>query len=428
MKKILELNKAGKTARQISRALYIPSTTVLRDLKMLKKQGFEVNDNSKTYFKNTKWYKIIERTNKELNFYRERGIVPTLRKMTYRLIELGVLEKKDYDEFSKKTAEARRGVDSKYTKTTKLPRLPIDCFRDDKRIVIGQTDVDEEPIQPTPAEPPEDPDEYITNEISKLKQAPGNYDGKRQTEGEEGRPGGRWHKQPTYVEIWVESETLQQDLLKFQEGRNVCVTASGGQVSTPYMYANCKRIRDTVVGHKHFKKVVIIYFKDYDKAGEYIARNQERGIKWYLHTYFGLKDIEVEFKRIAVTEDQIKKYKLIENPEKKHNVQLEAFLTNDTRLSIFKKILQDAIDAEWDEDVYYYNCPSKKYDYESKGEEEPQDIDPDSVPDDSEDGLTTREKMFKTITEAFYPGWDISEGYKSNNKNVSCDGTKKSTN
>jgi len=86
MKKILELNKAGKTARQISRALYIPSTTVLRDLKMLKKQGFEVNDNSKTYFKNTKWYKIIERTNKELNFYRERGIVPTLRKMTYRLI------------------------------------------------------------------------------------------------------------------------------------------------------------------------------------------------------------------------------------------------------------------------------------------------------------------------------------------------------
>jgi biotin operon repressor len=172
MKRILELNKAGKTAGQISRALNIPSTTVLRDLKVLKKQGFEVNDNSKTYFENTKWYKIIERTNKKLNFYRERGIVPTLRKMTYRLIELGVLEKKDYGEFSKKTAGARRGVDSKYTRITKLPRLPIDCFRDDKRIVIGQTDVDEEPIQPTPAEPPEDPDDYISNEIKKLKQAP----------------------------------------------------------------------------------------------------------------------------------------------------------------------------------------------------------------------------------------------------------------
>jgi len=264
-----------------------------------------------------------------------------------------------------KTAEARRGVDSEYMKKTKLPRLPIDCFRDDKRIVIGRTDVDEEPIFPTPAEPPEDPDYYIDSAIRELKQAPGNYDGKRQTEGDEGQPGGRWNNQPNYVEIWVESETLQQDLLKFQEGRNVNVAASGGQISTPYMYSNCKRIRDTIVKHGHIKKVVILYFKDYDKAGEYIARNQERGLEWYIHTYFGLKDIEVEFKRIAVTEEQIKKYNLIENPEKKHNVQLEAFLTNDTRLMIFKKILQDAIDAEWNEDIYYNNCPSKKYDYDA---------------------------------------------------------------
>ena len=414
-KKILELNKAGKTAGQISRTCNIPSTTVSRDLKWLKEQGFKLNDNSKTYFENNKWYKIIERTNKELDFYGERGIDPTLRKMTYRLIELGVLQKKDYGTFSKKTAEARRGVDSEYAKITKLPRLPIDCFRDDKRVVIGQTDVDDRPVYPTPAEPPVDPDYYITNAISQLKQAPGDYDGTRQTEGEEGKPCGRWYRQPNYVEIWVESETLRQDLLKFQEGRNVYVAASGGQISTPYMYRNCKRIRDTVVKRRHIKKVVILYFNDYDKAGEYIARNQERGLEWYIHTYFGLKDIEVEFKRIAVTEEQIKKYKLIENPEKKHNVQLEAFLTNDTRLRIFKKILQDAIDAEWAEDIYYNNCPSKKYNYDALGEEEPQDIDPDSVPDDSEDGLTIREKMFKKITEAFYQGWEIAEGYKSNN-------------
>ena len=76
-----------------------------------------------------------------------------------------------------------------------------------------------------------------------------------------------------------------------------------------------------------------------------------------------------------MTEEQIKKYKLIENPEKKHNVQLEAFLTNDMRLRIFKKILQDAIDAQWDEDIYYYNCPFKEYDYKISGEEEPQDRD-----------------------------------------------------
>ena len=73
------------------------------------------------------------------------------------------------------------------------------------------------------------------------------------------------------------------------------------------------------------------------------------------------------------------------------------------RLSIFKKILQDAIDAEWDEDIYYYNCPPEKYDYEAKGEEEPQDIDPDSVPDDSKDGLTTREKNVQENYRSILP-------------------------
>jgi hypothetical protein len=61
------------------------------------------------------------------------------------------------------------------------------------------------------------------------------------------------NKQITW-KFGVESETLQQDLLKFQEGRHVYVAASGGQISTPYMYGNCKRIRDTVFRHRHIKK------------------------------------------------------------------------------------------------------------------------------------------------------------------------------
>ena len=247
-------------------------------MKKLKEEGFELNDNSKTYFENSKWSKIIERTNKELDFYRERGIDPTLRKMTYRLIELGVLEKKDYGMFSKKTAEARRGVDSEYKKITKLPRLPIDCFRDDKRVIIGQTDVNNKPTSPTPAEPPEDPDYYINNAIRQLKQAPGDYDGKRQAEGREGLPCGRWYKQPNYVEIWVESETLQQDLLKFQEDRHVYVAASGGQISTPYMYANCKRIRDTVVKRRHIKKLLYCTLKIMTKQENILLETKNEGL------------------------------------------------------------------------------------------------------------------------------------------------------
>lgn len=65
---------------------------------------------------NGKWYNIIKRTGEELSFYGRQGIVPSLRKMYYRLIELGVLTKTDsnYKHLAEKTAEARSGVDSTY--------------------------------------------------------------------------------------------------------------------------------------------------------------------------------------------------------------------------------------------------------------------------------------------------------------------------
>jgi biotin operon repressor len=76
-RKVLELNKASQTAGQISRTLGIPPTTVQRDLKHLKRAGFEVQDNSKKYLENDKWYKVIERTKQELDFYTQQDIVPT---------------------------------------------------------------------------------------------------------------------------------------------------------------------------------------------------------------------------------------------------------------------------------------------------------------------------------------------------------------
>jgi len=65
----------------------------------------------------------------------------------------------------------------------------------------------------------------------------------------------------------------------------------------------------------------------------------------------------------------------------------------------------DAIDDCWDEEIYNKNCPPEKYDYEANGEEEPEDIDPDSVPPGSDDGLTYRQTMFNMATEAFKKGW-----------------------
>ena len=75
-----------------------------------------------------KWYKIIERTNDELPFYERQGLVPTARKMGYRLVELGVMSKKDLDRYYKVSAEARRGVDSTYTKPMYPPKTSYRLF------------------------------------------------------------------------------------------------------------------------------------------------------------------------------------------------------------------------------------------------------------------------------------------------------------
>ena len=342
--KILDLNRIGKTMRQISQIVGIAQTKpYYRNLDELKKDGFIIANNRHKYFEikreNSRWIPIIARTNEELDFYKTQGIVPTLRKMLYRLLELGILQKKDYNGFAEKTAEARRGVKNDYITPTNLPKLPIDCFRDDTRIAIGHTDIDVEPEQPTPAQPPQDWKEYIEDAIDTLKKAPKNYDGARE-EGEEGEKCGRWYQQTKYVEILCESETIKPDLQKFQEGRHVLVTSSGGQVTTSYMLTNATRIRDTILAYEHIKEVVILYFGDSDKAGDNIAFNHKRGLKWFIYTYFKIpRDrVKITFKIVAVTREQITKYKLIENPGKKFNVQLEAFLTTEKRLRAFKKI------------------------------------------------------------------------------------------
>lgn len=96
-----------------------------------------------------RWYKIIKRTSEELDFYTKEGLLPTVRKMYYRLIELGAMtkSKNNYTKLTVKSAEARRGIDSTFTKVTNLPKLPLDCFRDEKRIVIGETDIYNEPLK-----------------------------------------------------------------------------------------------------------------------------------------------------------------------------------------------------------------------------------------------------------------------------------------
>jgi len=347
----------------------------------------------------SKWYNIVKRTGEELPFYIRQGLVPSLRKMYYRLIELGVLTKSDsnYKRFAEKTAEARRGVKSDYITLTDLPRLPIDCFRDDKRETKGKWDASQ-PSDPTPDLPPDDPIEVADKAIQDCKNAIMGYDGLCY-QGEMGVMPGRWYKQPIYCIMLCESDTIQPDLIRFQQERSVKVGCVRGWASTPYIYEFCKDLYEIAEKYIWIEEIVVLYFGDCDKAGHKIRANIEDALEWYQ----GVSDefcirVPVELRLVAITPEQVKKYKLT-------GYQLEAFMTNEKRLRDFKKILLDAIDDCWDENIYEENCPDEEYDYEANGEEEPEDIDPDNE-FYGDTGITIREKMIRTATEAFKEGWE----------------------
>jgi hypothetical protein len=147
------------------------------------------------------------------------------------------------------------------------------------------------------------------------------------------------------------------------------------------------------------EKIVILYFGDSDESGNRIRTNVEAGLKWYQGQSDEFKiPVPVELRLIAITPEQVEKFKLT-------GYQLEAFMTTEKRLKDFKKILLDAIDECWDEDIYNDNYPDEEYDYEANDMEKPEDIDPDNTLYENTQ-MTIRQKMFSMVTETFKEGWE----------------------
>lgn len=171
--------------------------------------------------------------------------------------------------------------------------------------------------------------------------------------------------------MWVESETMQSDLEKFLYDKYVKVAATRGYPSTPFVYQCCNRLRVTAERYPCIEKIVILYFGDSDESGQKIRKNIEGGLWWYQHKSDDSRiPVGVELRHIAITEEQVEEHRLT-------GYQLEAFFTTVERLKIFKRILFDAMQECWNENVYKKYCPPKIYDYKSKGETEPKDIDVD---------------------------------------------------
>jgi hypothetical protein len=410
----LELNQQGLSGAQISKILRsegidLSKRSVLRHLTELRQDpdnNVQVNFKYKSQKPKSefRWYNIIRELQKEIPEYTERrGTKPASRTMFYHLQDLGLIKAHEDSAYPKATVLARLGwTDS--NGELMYPKLDIDCFSDNSRLTSGEYDDDEpeEPIEP--GEIP-DPDEYIEDAISKLQEAPDNYEGIGE-EGVDGKIGGRWYNQPNYVEVWEEKNDLLRDFEIIYKGKGIKLRANKGYSSLVFLYKCTEELKE-LIETKGFQpeNIYIKYFGDCDPSGLDIDNYIKKRLK-----QLGISGIN--FERVAVTHEQILKYKLplmsIEqsvdkkapNPNMKEfkrlygnkATHLNAFLTK-KHIKDFKKIALQSIDQHWDKSIY--DEMVEEYDVEAS---EPESYSPEKLEE-------IRRKMRRKITEAFAPGW-----------------------
>ncbi len=121
---------------------------------------------------------VLPHIKDRLNDFKNRGIKPTLRTIFYSLVSLNVIENTNssYKQLSEYTVKKRENG-----------TLPINCFTDASRSIIG--DFDDRFVTF---------DDYVNWGISHLRHASTDY--KKYVP--------RWYKQPNYVEVWIEKEAM----------------------------------------------------------------------------------------------------------------------------------------------------------------------------------------------------------------------------
>lgn len=209
---------------------------------------------------------------KRLEVYKHHNIVPTLSMLFYTLVSLGIISNScsDYQHLGKYISRAQ-----------KTGKLSNKYFEDQDMNFIQDLDDRYVPLI-----------EYINHEIAVLENIPYIY----------ARTIPRWHNQSHYVEIWVEKQELMSTFRSVLRERQVRIVPINRFNPFSLINENVKRLGSYI---EQDKKVHINYFGDLDSFSE--------NIHMIFTNKFLEEGLDIDFKRIAINEEQIKKYDLPQN-------------------------------------------------------------------------------------------------------------------
>ncbi len=253
---------------------------------------------------------IIENANRILKEYMG-GI--TVRQLYYRLVSIGLPNGlKFYKRVVESTSDARWS--GKMSKRS---------FVDRERGLVGGTDWEDKDL-----------DAEIRRGFAQVKAWMSAYSLNR------------WSNQPKYVEVWIEKKALQGVFESPCSRRDVGLAPCKGYPSITFLSEAADRLRGPMAADK---EVIILYFGDYDPSGEDIPRNVEDSL--------GRLGAAVTVKRLALLPEQIEEMGLPGVPPKETDSRTNAWAGNEAveldavDPKVLAKMCEDAIDAEFDEDL-----------------------------------------------------------------------------
>lgn len=119
--------------------------------------------------------------------------------------------------------------------------------------------------------------------------------------------------QKYYVEVWFEAKAMAGQFKYFTRG--VDLLPFGGDPSIPFKWEIAKQLEEARMRYR--KPIVVLYFGDYDKHGLEILESAEADIRAW-------SKAEFEIERCGLTEEQVEKYSVPDNPSKPGDYQWEA--------------------------------------------------------------------------------------------------------
>lgn len=172
-----------------------------------------------------------------------------------------------------------------------------------------------------------------------------------------------WRDAGVRCEVWAESRSIASVLLKDCKELAVDLFPCGGFASLSFVHAAAQQHNAS----SDTRPLVVLYVGDFDPAGVLIDQSLQRELRQHLR-----HDIDLQFKRIAINENQIAAYDLPTKPRKEgdkrslqvaYTVEAEAMPARDLRAILRREVeallpeqaLEVALVAEQSERQHLHN-------------------------------------------------------------------------